>query len=189
MDTDRFDATTRSLTTMPPRRGILRGLAGAALGLVSCRPPANVAARKRRRKKKTPRLNEFGCLNVGQKCRGKDKLCCSGICAGKKPKHGGKDRRRCAAHDTGGCPAGERQEACSGGFDRVCTSASGQEGVCNTTTGNAGFCAVSGDCFPCQRDADCQPLCGPGAACVRCAETCLAAGGAACFGPGDCDGF
>jgi hypothetical protein len=161
---------------------------GVALGLAALRHSDDADARKKRRKK-TPQLNAFGCLNVGQKCRGKDALCCSGKCAGKKPKRGRKDRRTCVAHDTGGCPKGDPSEACGGDVETVCTAATGLEGVCDRTTGNAGFCTVSGDCFPCRKDADCQPLCGPEAACIRCEETCSGVGGTACVGPSLCEGF
>jgi hypothetical protein len=188
MNSDQFTPLARWLTAEPARRSFLRGLMGVALGLAALRHSDDADARKKRRKK-TPQLNAFGCLNVGQKCRGKDALCCSGKCAGKKPKRGRKDRRTCVAHDTGGCPKGDPSEACGGDVETVCTAATGLEGVCDRTTGNAGFCTVSGDCFPCRKDADCQPLCGPEAACIRCEETCSGVGGTACVGPSLCEGF
>lgn len=119
-----------------------------------------------------------GCKNVGRKCK-RRRQCCSGICRGKR------GRKRCKAHDAGGCRAGQQSEGC-GGADTACTTSTGNPGVCETTTGNAGFCAFSGDCFPCKKDADCRDVCGPRAACIRCVSTCSGVGGTACFGPDAC---
>lgn len=107
MDGDRFEALAR-LVTASSRRGALRCLAGAvlALGWVT-RRPAGGLARKRKRK---PAFNAFGCVPVGKPCRGKNGVCCSGVCQGKKPKKGKPDRSRCAAHNTGGGRAGLRAE-------------------------------------------------------------------------------
>jgi hypothetical protein len=118
------------------------------------------------------------CKNVGRRCQ-RARQCCSGICRGGK-------RKRCKAHDSGGCRAGQQSVAC-GGEDVACTSSSGLPGLCETTTGRAEFCFASGDCFPCQKDADCRGVCGPRAACVRCAATCSGVGGTACVGPDACD--
>ncbi|MGH2617744.1 MAG: hypothetical protein ACRDJC_21155, partial [Thermomicrobiales bacterium] len=93
MDGSQFDAWTRR------RVGLATGSAIAALGLMAAGFPRRVEAKKR----KKPRPNEFGCLNVGQTCGGRSERCCSSICQGKKPKKGKKDRSRCVAHNVGGC--------------------------------------------------------------------------------------
>jgi hypothetical protein len=121
-----------------------------------------------------------GCKNVGRKCQ-RARQCCSGVCEGKK------DKKRCRAHDTGGCRAGQRSTGCGGSVDIDCTTSADLLGACQTTTGNAGFCAASGDCFRCRKDADCRAVCGPRAACVRCEESCSGVGGTACLGPDACD--
>lgn len=174
MDDVHFDHLTRRL--------VLGGFA-AALGLGIPRRPDGTSARKRRRKLN---LNEFGCVNVGGKCGGRDSNCCSGLCQGKKPKQGKPDRSRCVAHDEGGCEAGLHPGGC-GGSTVLCTTSVGKQGHCMTTTGNAGYCQASGlHCTPCQKDADCRSLCGAAAACVRCPPGC---GGTdtVCVAPEECN--
>ncbi|MGH2615812.1 MAG: hypothetical protein ACRDJC_11270 [Thermomicrobiales bacterium] len=172
-----FDRLTRMVSAASRRRGLghdltsiisrRQTLAALALGLFGVSSAPRHAA------------GGPGCKNVGRKCR-RRKQCCSSVCRGKKGK------KRCKAHDTGGCRAGQQSTGC-GGNDVACTTNSGNPGICETTTGNAGFCAFSGDCFPCQKDADCREVCGPRAACTRCASTCFGVGGTACFGPDACD--
>src|SRR5689334_16338209 len=77
-------------------------------------------------------------------------------------------------------PPGETVEIC-GGATVACRTSTNQPGRCVTTTGQGGYCEASGDCFPCAKDKDCQPFCGPGAACARCA-ICEGAGGTLCVG-------
>lgn len=180
MDTTQFDRLARELSGVTSRRTTLGAVTLGALSLVTAVHLPEVSAKKRRRK--TPPLGAFGCLNVGTKCRGNDMLCCSGICSGKKPKKGQKDKRVCAAHDTGGCEAGQGSAFCGGnaGGGRGCTTATGAFGICQTTTGNAGYCRAGDVEVACTRDADCQPLLGPHAACIVCAG---AAGGTICSGP------
>jgi hypothetical protein len=176
MDASRFDILARSLTDLSARRALVRGL--AALGLQAAGVPSGAGAKRR----KKPKRNAFGCLNVGQPCRGHGAKCCSGICQGKKPKKGDKDKSRCVAHDTGGCQAGQQGAFC-GGANVPCTTSTGSPGVCDTTTGNAGYCAFTTTCSRCSKDADCRPVCGRGAACVKCA-TCIEDGGTRCVGLG-----
>jgi hypothetical protein len=123
-----------------------------------------------RKTRKKPQLNAFGCLNVGQKCRGNNGLCCSGICQGKKPKQGKKDKSQCVAHDTGECQA--EQDSCLAEEEIRCGTANG--GACVRTTGKAGFCGGgSGACIACEKDTDCQTLgFGENAACVVCRSQC-----------------
>jgi hypothetical protein len=163
MEQNRFPVAPYSLTRLPSRRDVLRGLVAAGLGLVAARLPEPAGASKKRKK---PRRNTFGCVDVGGFCRIPGQ-CCSGICEGKKGK------KTCKAHDTGGCAAGGRPEIC-GGTNVSCTS-SVYRGACATTTGQAGYCAVNLVLSPCQTDVECQVVVegglGPTAACIRCGET------------------
>jgi hypothetical protein len=177
MDNRTFDDLTRVLSAVASRRAAVSAAAGAALGLIAPRLPGAEASAKRRKRKdknKKPVLNEFGCVDVGGQCRGNDGLCCSGICQGKKPKKGEKDKSRCAAHDTGGCQAG--QDVCAG----EAVSCEGT-GSCFRTTGKGSFCGGKGACAECTQDRDCQPIFGEGAACIVCADLCEATGRTACF--------
>jgi hypothetical protein len=195
MDASRFDRLVRSLSTGSSRRGLLR-LAATSLGIgVAVHVPAVARAKKKIKK------NEFGCVNVGNKCRGKDGKCCSGICQGKKPKKDEKDKSKCQAHDTGtGCVAGQQSPFCRTGEviamglhsegepPGQCTTSTGFAGVCQTTTGNAPYCARDDECFRCTKDTECELVCGPGAVCARCVG-CDEEGGTACLGPnpGSCE--
>jgi hypothetical protein len=90
-----FAVITRDLTSVPCRRHVLRGLAGAGLALGMARWPATADARtKRQRRQVTP--NVYACLSVGRACQ-HAAHCCSGICEGKA------DERTCRAHGTGTC--------------------------------------------------------------------------------------
>ena len=136
----RFDTLTQGFEYSLSRRLVLSRVATGLLAIAGVRlaDAASVKQRKRRskHKKKPLSFNEFGCINVGGKCRGKDELCCSGICQGKKPKQGKRDKRRCVAHDTGGCT--ETDRVCP---SVPCTTSIGHAGGCMTTTGNAPYCA------------------------------------------------
>ena len=136
------------------RRDVLRGL--TTLTPVLARVLAEPAEAGNRRR--APQLNELGCVDVGKACRGKDELCCSGICQGRKPKRGKRDRSKCIAHNTGGCLPGQEAVA----------TPCGTGGFCATTTGNAGFCYMpaTGRCTNCRKDVECETVLGPGSACV-----------------------
>ena len=183
MDGTRFDGFTRSLAATASRRSILAAL---AVGSVGWGFHAPVSARKRKRNK--PNFNAFGCLNVGQRCRGNDNLCCSGRCQGKKPRKGKKDTSRCVGHDAGtllsgegGCQAGQTGVCTAGGVVVSCTSTANAVGACETTTGGAAFCFGSFKCdSPCAKDADCQEAFGAQAACIVCTSC---ANGTACASP------
>jgi hypothetical protein len=179
MDAGHFDQLTRLLTAGASRRVALGGLA-AALSVSAARLPV-ASARKRREKLVR---NAFGCVAVGRKCRGKDRVCCSGRCDGKRPRKGEKDTSRCVAHDTGGCRAGQRNQNC-GGVDIQCRGGASLVGVCETTTGNAPYCARGYSCVSCATDQDCRSVCGPRAACLPCGYYCP---GPVCAGPNACDG-
>ncbi|MGH2616437.1 MAG: hypothetical protein ACRDJC_14435 [Thermomicrobiales bacterium] len=178
MDANRFDDLTRSLSEHPSRRRVVRGFALAALAQATLLGPdvPLVVARKKRRNK--VKKNQFGCVDVGNKCYGKDAKCCSGICSGN-----GK-RSKCAAHNEGGCSAD----------DNSCLEPvpCGVGGECHRTTGKAGFCGEpnSCDCHPCKKDMDCESEHGAGAACIVCITnnegTCVGVNGSkgtACVAP------
>jgi hypothetical protein len=163
MDATRFDRWTRALSAMPSRRQTFAVLLG---GVALLRETDDSSAGS-------------GCKNVGAKCK-KKKDCCSGVCKGKKGK------KKCKAHDTGGCQAGQRSMGCGGGENVPCTTSAGEDGLCQATTGNGGYCSGSGlICTPCSKDAECRSFCGPDAACIQCAESCVTSG-TACVGPVEC---
>ena len=173
------DSTFDTLTSAPSRRDVLRGLAAAGFGPGFARLPEFAGARKKRKKKKRKpkvRFNAFGCVSVGGFCQTAEQ-CCSGICEGEPGK------KTCLAHDTGGCPPGIDEVGCGDpGTDVPCTLSTGETDgyLCNATTGNAGFCALTGDCFACRKDAECQEFYETSrAACVRC-TACPETGGNAC---------
>ncbi|MGH2614997.1 MAG: hypothetical protein ACRDJC_07145 [Thermomicrobiales bacterium] len=187
MDEHRFAVVTHSLTSVPSRRDVLRGLVGAGLGLCASRLPESAAGKNGRNKKL--QRNAFGCVEVGGKCRGKDAACCSGRCDGKKPRKGQKDTSRCVAHGASTCQPGHHiQDVCGGAANVSCTTSTGDTGgACTTTTGNAAYCPREAHCRACKKDADCQPFCGKEAACIVCAG--CPEGGTACASPtsGLCD--
>jgi hypothetical protein len=155
MDATRFDDLTRSLIATPSRRRLVRGLAAAVLAQGTLLGPGAGVGTARKRKNKLKK-NQFGCVDVGGKCYGKDAKCCSGICDGN-----GK-RSKCAAHNEGSCTRD----------DNSCLESvsCGVGGECYRTTGKAGFCGNSGtcDCDPCKKDKDCEAEHGEGAACIVC---------------------
>jgi hypothetical protein len=176
------------------RRRALWLFAWGTLGVVTHhRAGGTVGAKKRKKKGRDAKPNAFGCLDVGKPCRGKDALCCSGICAGKKPGKGKQDKRTCAAHNTGGCLP-ERSFCVDS--EAFCSPTA----ACLTTTGNAGFCAEDlgfdreVNCQPCVRDTECEQLgFAAGSACVIlrtegfCEEGCEGINGStgtACIAPG-----
>jgi hypothetical protein len=171
MEGIRFDLLARTLSGRTRRR-VLAGLVGA-LGLAAVSVPGE--ARKRKKKAKLKR-NAYGCVDVGKPCRGNSANCCSGICNGKKPKKGKRDKSRCLAHNTGVCQPG--LNACKG-VDATC----GTGGICLETTGKASFCGDpdTDACVACNRDADCEALLGAGAACVYCAAVCPMTQGRVCL--------
>jgi hypothetical protein len=161
--------------------GSRRALLGGALLIpVGGRGVSDASAKKYRRKPVV--LNLYGCVDVGNACRGNDDLCCSGICQGKKPKRGKRDKSRCVAHHVDICQPGQKSLRCGGSDETFvfCTLPNGETGLCERTTGNASYCAGSHVvCESCAKDADCLALCGPGAACITCSGC---AGGTTCVG-------
>jgi hypothetical protein len=180
MDDRRFDEIARILTDHPARRALLRGFVGGLVALCAkliaphdadaknWRRNKRQKRKKRRQKPQLPVPNAFGCLDVGQPCRGDSTLCCSGICEGAKPTKGKRDTSRCVAHNTGGCSTGPRPEFCFG-EDVDCTMSDGTPGACGTTTGNAGYCFnITLRDQRCTKDTDCREDGFPSAACILC---------------------
>lgn len=176
MDDRRFDTLTRKVQTLQSRRATLgHGLAAfIALGFAMNGGDVDARKKSQKKKRKTPAVNAYGCLDVGRPCGGNSALCCSGNCQGKKPKKGKRDTRICAAHNSLSCTDG--QDSCIGG-NKYC----GTTGICLQTTGQADYCGMMGICANCQKDADCEATRGPGAACVVCAAACPGTGGSACY--------
>jgi hypothetical protein len=175
MDATNFDRLTRMLAGSASRRGLIHGLAIAlGLGFTATDFVGSADAKKKKRKK--PKKNDFGCLNVGKACNGKDGKCCSGLCKGKRPKKGKKDKSKCVAHDVGSCQAD--QDSCAG-VEIPC----GEGATCFRTTGQASFCGgeEAGECVVCKKDTDCESDFGGGAACVVC-PNCFETG-TACVSP------
>jgi hypothetical protein len=170
MDGTHFDRLTRRFSAAPTRRTVLIGLA-AALGLAVS--PAAGGAKKRQRRKKKLKLNRFGCVDVGKPCRGNSANCCSGICEGRKPKKGKRDKSRCVAHNVGACTP--ENDTCLVETGNFCNPEK-KFAACYRTTGNASFCgnAAVGGCIECRTDADCLDF-GAGSACVVC-PTCAVYG-------------
>jgi parallel beta-helix repeat protein len=75
VDQTRFDAVTRTLSRIPSRRDILRGLASAGLGLGSLRLSTVAAAKKKPKRKKKQKK----CSKAGQTTSKKRKRCCQGL--------------------------------------------------------------------------------------------------------------
>lgn len=168
MDGKAFDQAARRLATSFSRRGLWGIATGVGLGAATARLPITADARKKGKRKKTPKLklNAFGCVNVGGFCKNGGQ-CCSGICQGKKGK------KRCVAHNAGECQANE--DSCAG-VNALC---GGNSGICGRTTGKASFCGNSGLCRTCKKDTDCEAEFGLGAACIVC-SACEETGGTAC---------
>ena len=165
MDVTHFDRLTRLVRNGTSRRGLLRALAASAgLGAIGFRDGREAVAKPKKQKLKR---NGYGCVNVGGACRGRDSACCSGICQGKKPKKGKKDRSVCVAHHEDICTAAHR--ACTGDPRPNCNPDHPQA-TCFRTTGQAGFCGldVIPACIPCRKDTDCHEPLGEGSACVVC---------------------
>lgn len=177
MDHHRFATLARVLTSVPPRRHVLTGLAGLGLALGTSWLPDHTEAKKKRNKKrkrkkgkksKQPKPNKYGCLSVNVACKSAE-ACCTGICEGGK----------CRAHGTAACPQ-EKPGLClaDSPMEAICSSANSC--ACLETTGGSKYCGSLNvrACADCRKDADCIDLGFPaGSACVPfetriCAGTC-----------------
>jgi hypothetical protein len=199
-----FERATRALSGVSTRRALLGRSAVTGLATLlahlsveteASQAAGELAADRKRRRKKALQRNEFGCVNVGGKCRGKDANCCSGICQGKKPKKGEKDGSRCVAHNAGSCTPERNICVVGDNIDAACNLPDAFA-VCFATTGNAGFCgslaAFNPDlnCRACNTDADCEAFgFTVGTACVvledagACGNQCAATDKRACIPP------
>lgn len=171
MSQNRFRDMTHTLVSLPSRRDLFRGLAGAGLGLAIAPLADLVEARKKRKRRKKkanpPQPNAFGCLSVGVACSSEAE-CCSGICAGAK-------KKTCQAHGTANCPQ-NHVGICLATTDEIPVLKCGNNDLCfcYTTTAGSNFCGDRGPrlndmraCADCQKDADCVALGFPvGSACA-----------------------
>jgi hypothetical protein len=188
MNQHRAPTLARTLTSLPSRRNVLRGLAGSGLGLGIARWQPTANAKKKHKHKKKPKKakpNAFGCFDVGDPCKSADQ-CCSGICEGKKGK------RKCRAHDDGTCDQ-KSQGVCEAGNPLLVLCNGKSDCVCFRTTGGSNVCAALfgetlSQCADCQKDADCLALgyppgttCAPITGDYACADICE--GGMACMLP------
>jgi hypothetical protein len=173
MNDDRFDRLTRTLSHLRTRRHLATALGLVAVATGAFRSPSTQAKNNKNKKRKKLQRNKYGCVDVGGNCRGRDNVCCSGICDGKKPKKGKRDRSTCIAHNVLDCPPGA--DECQ---DVSVACGTTLPGTCFQTTGRASFCAFIGTCKDCQKDADC----GAGGACAVC-PGCGGISDTACLAP------
>jgi hypothetical protein len=188
----RFRALAFSATPARSRRGLLAAMTSGLLVVMPLvRGREDAAAKNKKKKGKSkkkrrastqvpPPFNAFGCLDVGQPCRGDSTLCCSGRCD--------PGTATCVAHNAGICFADA--DLCTIGVQVKCNP-SNPQCTCLKTTGNAGFCGdltqIDKSCRLCSTDTDCEAEFGAGAACVVlggiCTEICGATGRTACVRP------
>jgi hypothetical protein len=156
MHGSRFDTTIKSMTLMlGSRRGLLRSLAGSALGAALAGPCRSASAAK--------------CRKNGLDCRGSNQ-CCSGRCAGGKCRPApGQDV--CTIEKLT-CDLGKEAARCGVG---------NLDCACYRRINGAAYCANvdSVTCAPCANDQDCIDFLGPGRVCLR------AAGALCCAGEGE----
>lgn len=162
MDAKRFDRLARALTDSSPRRGLLRGLAGAATGLAAARLRGATATKKWRRSSVTAEA----CIQTGKQCssskprgrKGNGKK-------GKAPKQLSCDaccQRRVTTNENGNqvCTCVPRGQACTEArecCDGVCTG-----GVCLTIASTASSPPPVPVCKP-----DGQTCTAPGQCCTN----------------------
>jgi hypothetical protein len=92
------------------------------LGLGAASFPDVLQAKMKRKKLKH---NQFGCVEVGNACRGNCANCCSGICQGKKPKKGRKTKAAALRTTSGAARPGKIPvpRSCPSEGDRQCMAA------------------------------------------------------------------
>ena len=145
MHANRFDTITKDWISLPRRR-LLTGVAGSALGALAVTLGLGEAE-----------ATHFTCRHVGKRCK-RASQCCSGICK----------RHTCRAHDKGICKAS--QDACVTS-PVGCGGDSAGNCTCVVTTGKASFCGLDGGTLSgCTRDEECVADKGEGAACIQCGE-------------------
>lgn len=186
MESQRFDAFARTVADGFPRRGVLRLLAGGALGGLLTRLGLEEAA--------------AACANVGQRCQfndGSRRNCCDGAychqnrcrCRRRQDRCGSGNNRRCCGADercvqgictkeTGTCGAGY---VC-GGQTRDCGQPTcGGLGPCQCTEGVDGTVHCADDIcltLSCTSNADCESEFGAGFFCQKagtgcCGQVCI----------------
>ena len=184
MDSSQFDGFARSLAGS--RRSLVSGiLALAATG--GALLTRTTGAKKKGRPNKKPKIgqpNEFGCLDVGQRCASAAQ-CCSSVCRGKKGK------KTCRAHDTGTCQQGGAGHCIEQDPSRLSCNGS-SDCACARTTAGSDACVANAPsgfdyCTGCVTDGDCEAVGYPaGSVCLPlhegiCAGACDS--NRACFPP------
>jgi hypothetical protein len=162
LEAQRFDTFARLLARTTTRRRLFFSLALSPFaGILAARHAEDAAARRKRKKRaKKPKPNEYGCLEIGKSCNVEEQ-CCSGICEGKR------EKRKCRAHGIGTCEQNE-PGLCEAGnpLDTVCNG----ECLCVRTTAGSNYCGtllMPSACADCKKDADCEAQGFPtGTACV-----------------------
>ena len=188
MNQHRVSSLTQTLTTIPSRRDVLRGLIGAGLGLGIARLDGIAEARKKPKNKPRtkPKPNKYGCFNVGDPCK-RASQCCSSICEGKPGK------MKCRAHGAGICKQGGPGACAATSIEDLAELVcDGTRCFCFRTTAGSHFCSAGtytdgSSCADCKTDADCETLGFPaGSACAPSKGICGACPtGTACLAPCD----
>jgi hypothetical protein len=105
-------------------------------------------------------FSQYGCIEVGQPCRGDSTNCCSGICEGAAPTAEQPDQSRCIAHDTGTCKQAA-EGLCTAPDIGLATCNNRSDSGCFRTTAGSNYCGELfggpgiSQCVSCQRDAVC----------------------------------
>jgi hypothetical protein len=146
VEQQRFDVMTRSLTRVPSRRDVLRGLTGG-LGLGALWLPGTAAAKKKR-KKKHKKTTQQPTTNCTPNCL--DRTCGNDGCGGSCGACGSNDICR-----GGTCCAPESPATTCAGRCGTWTNNCGQPVVCPTCPGGQ----------QCLSNGSCAMVCGPGIPC------------------------
>ena len=167
MDQHHFDTLTRSLTSVPSRRTLLRSLAGLGLGLGVARLPQAAAAKKKRKQHKKQHEKQHTKQTAPETANtDQARLAAAGGPCGP-----------CQKRKRGTCLPKPDGTPCEGG---IC-----QDGVCapSTCENTCAGCCYDGQCYPGNTNATCGQ---DGAVCVSCAgdEICTAEG--VCGPPSTC---
>jgi hypothetical protein len=187
MNQHHVTAWIRLVTHLPSRRDVLRGIAGAGLGLATLRLPPAVEGKEKRKKNKkknrqalpppavpcTPKCGhkECGDDGCGGSCGGcaTDQVCVTGTCCTPPPLEA-RCITRCGRES--GCPyrcdSVSDPRSCSQPID--CSCPRGNECLANGTCGqiceNTGDCLGQGsDCFNCAASAEGTKHCSLGGYC------------------------
>ena len=165
MDQNRFETVTRSLTSLPSRRALLRGLAGLGFGFGIARlPQAGEAKPKRKLQRKQHKQNKTQPTQQNERATSRTdpaRLATAGPCG------------PCQKRKQGQCVPRPNGTPCDGGIcqDGVC-QAPDPNPTCETTCAG---CCFDGQCYPGDTNANCGT---DGALCAACPsdDVCTAEG-------------